>query len=271
MIVAGPMTRPSAPALVIPVLLLLVVSACASGAAPAASVPGSSLPTPSASLFVASPSPSATPASRPATTPEEAAALVIASDPRFQGIGKKDPDLIGGCCFYEATAMGGGSFSVTIEIGWGDCPSGCIDRHRWLYVVNQDGAIGLRSEQGPPVPAGTSGAGTGTDGGVPLPGGPGIAGLALAGPTCAAVKVGDPSCNDRPVAGATVLIRDAHGTVVAQMTTDDKGRFQVKVPPGHYRVEPQPVEGLMGGADPIAVTVGARYESVSIAYDTGIR
>jgi hypothetical protein len=196
---------------------------------------------------------------------------VIASDPRFQGIGKKDPDLIGGCCFYEASATGGGSFTVTIEIGWGDCPAGCIDRHRWLYVVNQDGAIALQSEQGPPVPAGTGGGSTGTGDGVPLPGGPGIAGRALAGPTCAAVKVGDPSCNDRPVAGATVLIRDAHGTVVAQMTTDDKGRFQVKVPPGKYRVEPQPVEGLMGGADPIDVTVGARYVSVAIAYDTGIR
>jgi len=251
------MRRPPATATLAPILLLLI-AACSSGAATAP--PSNSPPIPS-------PSPSAAPVG-PATTPDEAAALVIASDARFKGIEKKNPDLIGACCFYEVAATGGGSFAVTIEVGWGDCPAGCMNRHRWFYVVNQDGAIALLREEGQPVPPGTGGSGSA---GGSLPGGPGIAGQAVAGPTCAAVKVGDPNCTDRPVAGATVLVRDAHGTIVAQMTTDADGRFQVKVPPGAYQVEPQPVEGMMGTADKSAVTVGAAFETVTIAYDTGIR
>jgi hypothetical protein len=116
-----------------------------------------------------------------------------------------------------------------------------------------------------------TGTGGGTGGGGVLPSGPGIAGRALAGPTCPVVRVGDPACNDRPVSGATILIRDAAGTVVAQMTTDADGRFQVGLPPGPYRIEPQPVEGLMGTASTLDVTVGATYKVVDISYDTGIR
>jgi hypothetical protein len=253
------MTRPHATALLLPILLL-IVGGCASGAAtaPPGSSPAAS-PIPSASLVAGIP-----------TTPDEAAALVIASDPRFTGIGKKNPDLIGACCFYEATATGGGSFAVTIEIGWGDCPAGCSERHRWFYVVNQDGAIGLQREEGAPVPSDVGSGGGGESGWV-LPAGPGIAGTALAGPTCPVVQPEDNSCNDRPVAGATILIRDAGGTVVAQMTTGPDGRFQASLPPGTYRIEPQPVEGLMGGADPVDVTVGAAFQIVTISYDTGIR
>ena len=198
---------------------------------------------------------------------------MIASDARFKGVGKKDPNVIGGCCFYEAAANGDGSFAVAIEIGWGDCPSGCTERHHWFYTVAADGTVAPQREDGPPVPAdagGGSAGGSAGDGGI-LPAGPGIAGQALAGPTCPVVKPGDPNCNDRPVAGATILIRDATGTVVAQMTTDAVGRFQVSLPPGDYRVEPQPVEGLMGGAEGIDVTVGGTFKEVQISYDTGIR
>jgi hypothetical protein len=104
-----------------------------------------------------------------------------------------------------------------------------------------------------------------------LPGGPGIVGQALAGPTCPVVRPGDSNCNDRPVAGATILIRNAGGTVVAQLKTDGNGRFQVALAAGPYRIEPQPVTGLMGTASPINVTVGSALKTVNISYDTGIR
>jgi hypothetical protein len=250
------MTRPPAHALLLPIVLLLA-GACSSGGA---------TPVPTTSP-AASPSPSS-PIALPVTTPDQAAEVVIASDARFNGIGKKDPNLIGGCCFYEASANGDGSFAVKIEIGWGDCPSGCTDRHHWLYSVAADGTVALQGEDGPPVPADASG---GSSDGGDLPGGPGIAGQALAGPTCPVVTPGDPGCNDRPVSGATILIRDSSGTVVAQMTTDADGRFQVRVPPGAYRIEPQPVEGIMGGGDAINVTVGGTFMEVQISYDTGIR
>jgi hypothetical protein len=246
-------TRHPATALLIPALLVLL-GACASGAA-------ATPPISPASSQSSSPASSST-TNPPVTTPDEAAALVIASDARFTGVVKQDPNLIGGCCFYQATSQGADSFAVTIQIGWGDCPAGCVNHHHWIYAVTADGTVNLKSEDGPPVPAGT--------GGGILPGGPGIAGQALAGPTCPVVQPGASSCNDRPVTGATILIRDAGGTVVAQVLTDASGRFQVGLPPGPYRVEPQPVQGLMGIA-PIDVTVGSSFETVRIGYDTGIR
>ncbi len=258
------MNRRNAPGLLLPATLL-IASACGSAAD---SPPGS----PVASSPAVSPGPSAT-IILPITTPDEAAALVIGSDPRFSGIPKEDPSLIGVCCFYQATARGDGSFQVAVQIGWGDCPAGCINRHNWLFTVTADGTVSLGRETGPAVPAGVKGSdGGGVSGiGGSLPTGPGIAGQALAGPTCPVVKPGDPACNDRPVAGATILIRDATGTVVGQVTTDANGQFQFTVPAGQYVVEPQPVQGLMGTAPKIEVTVGSGFEIVRISYDTGIR
>ena len=37
-------------------------------------------------------------------------------------------------------------------MGWGDCPSGCIDEHLWRYAVQPDGAIRLLAEMGDPIP-----------------------------------------------------------------------------------------------------------------------
>ena len=198
------MTRPPISALLVSILVL-VSGACGSAAA---------TPSPTSEPSGAPPSPSS-PVVLPVTTPDQAAQLVVASDARFKGIDRRDPNLIGGCCFYDASANGDGSFEVTIEIGWGDCPSGCVNRHHWVYSVAADGTVALQREDGPPVPAGTGG-GTGGSGGSDgggaiLPSGPGIAGQALAGPTCPVVKPGDPNCNDRPVAGASILIRDATG------------------------------------------------------------
>jgi hypothetical protein len=133
--------------------LTLTFAACSSGAA--------SSPPPSASSGPVS-SPSSSPSLVPVAvgTGEQAAARVIEFAPQHQGIGPKDPDLIGGCCFWEATSTADG-FEVVFEVGSGDCQAGCIDRHRWTYEVTRDGAVTLISESGPPVPSGAPGTGGG--------------------------------------------------------------------------------------------------------------
>ena len=49
--------------------------------------------------------------------------------------------------------------------------------------------------------------------------------------------------------------------------------FTLALPAGEYQLVPQPVEGLLGTASPIAIVVvdGAPLEPVTIVYDTGIR
>ena len=232
-------------------LLLLTLAAC-SGAA-----------------STAQPSTGPTPAPTTIATVEDAAARVIALYPEFEGIGPKDPNIIGGCCWWEGTETGDG-FSVTLEVGWGDCPAGCIERHRWTYGVSVDGAVTLIEESGAPVPSGLPGAGDGTGGGI-VPGGTGIQGRAMAGPTCPVVSDNDPACDDRPLAGVTIIVLTANGTEAARATTDANGMFAFSLPPGPYTLEPGPAEGILRGSGPIPVVVGDAVVTVDVPYDTGIR
>ena len=191
--------------------LALVAAACAAGA-----------PTsPASPSVVATPAPtSAPPASAtPGGSPigqAEAIARVLASDPQFAGIGPLDADLIGQSSWYEVSPATVG-WRVAITRGWGDCPSGCISRHTWVFDVDGAGTVTLVEERGAPLEDGSrSGGGEGSGGpgsgaepspqvAMPTSGGPWIAGRALAGPACPVVRdPPDPSCLDRPVAGATL-------------------------------------------------------------------
>lgn len=132
--------------LVLAAALAILAAACGQATTPP---PSASAPPPSTTASA--------PASAAAvTTPEAAAALVLASDSRFTGIEPKNPDLIGGCCFYEVTPKGDG-YTVMVEIGWGDCPAGCINRHHWFYTVTNDGTVTFDKEDGPAVPTGVPG------------------------------------------------------------------------------------------------------------------
>lgn len=101
-----------------------------------------------------------------------------------------------------------------------------------------------------------------------------LGGRAVAGPVCPVESASpDPSCADRPVLGAELVIQDADGTVVARTITDGDGRFSVDLPPGSYVIVPQAVDGLMGTAPPVTVNAaaGSSLLDVTLAYDTGIR
>jgi hypothetical protein len=102
-----------------------------------------------------------------------------------------------------------------------------------------------------------------------------VRGSATAGPVCPVERPGDSSCAPRPVVGATIVVTRQSGAEVARATTMADGSFSVDLPPGDYVLVPQPVEGLMGTAEPIAVSVAANGSPlpspVVIQYDTGIR
>lgn len=122
-------------------LLALALAAC-SGA-------GSAGPSGPASSETARPSPTAM--TVPVATDQEAANRVIATDPRFAGAVKLSSDLIGQSRWWEAEQVADG-WRIKLTIGWGDCPSGCIERHTWTYLVRSDGAVTLEGETGDAVP-----------------------------------------------------------------------------------------------------------------------
>jgi hypothetical protein len=135
----------------LPVLaVLLVVSACGTDVG---SSPGSSSPVPTPSASLSAPTP--TPISAEVTSPADAAALVIATDPRFEGAIALTPDVIGASRWWEGAALADGAYRITLTIGWGDCPAGCINQHTWAFRVTADGQVTLLEESGDPVPAGS--------------------------------------------------------------------------------------------------------------------
>jgi hypothetical protein len=103
--------------------------------------------------------------------------------------------------------------------------------------------------------------------------GTGIAITATAGPVCPVERVPpDPACAARPVADATIFVVDSQGKTVATVATGADGTVLVAVPAGNYVLQPQAVTGMMGGAQPVNVTVvdGSATPAV-VSYDTGIR
>jgi hypothetical protein len=121
--------------------ITLLLAACGPGRG------GTQTPSPSAQ-------PSPTPIASPIATLDEAARVAIASDPRFAGVTKLDPNLIGASAWWEGGATENG-FEIKITIGWGDCPAGCINRHVWTFNVAADGTLTLVDESGDPLPAGS--------------------------------------------------------------------------------------------------------------------
>jgi hypothetical protein len=249
---------PSLPRMLASLVLVLGISvaACAGASAPSGS-PG------------ASPAPSV---GGPVTTPEDAVARVIAQEPRFAGITARDPDMIGQASWYEvAPASGVGAFVVTIRVGWGDCPSGCIEEHTWVYAVAPDGTVTLQSEGGNAVPSDAWPA-PGAGGGGAAGQGTGLHFTAVAGPTCPVEQPGDPACAPKPVPNVPLVVMDGSGNVMDKLVLNAGGTGVITLDAGDYIIRAEGVEGFMSGPEAQRVTVvDGRVTEVLLTFDTGIR
>ena len=157
---------------VLPVAAILVVAlgACAAGstpvlpgvpaastgpARPAATVAptpaGSANPSNGGATAPTQPAPGATDPSTATLTPDRAAALVLATNPRFAHAGPRNPRLVGQADWYEVRGAAP-PYRVVVSLGWGDCQSGCIEHHVWTFDVAADGSVTLLGEAGAPLP-----------------------------------------------------------------------------------------------------------------------
>jgi hypothetical protein len=134
--------------LVVTLSTLVACSTDVGGGSPS----GSPAPTPAPTTTAPAPSP--TPIAADVASAADAAALVIATDPRFAGAVSLTSDLIGASKWWEAEALADGAYRITLTIGWGDCPAGCINRHAWVFEVTADGQVTLLDQSGDPMPEG---------------------------------------------------------------------------------------------------------------------
>lgn len=251
-----PRRPPKLAALLIMVFLLAACSrSAASAGAGGSATAGTSSPTPVASSG----------AGRVATA-EGAFATVKARSPWFDGVGPKNASIVGQAAWWQAKPAADGEWVLTVSVGWGDCPSGCINHHEWSWLVAPDGSLTFQGQNGPALPAAQQAslaAAARTSG---------IGGTVQAGPTCPVERPGESACGDRSVAGAVLIVRNGAGAEVARFTTDGSGLFRMDVPAGAYTLEPQPAAALMGkpSAQQVTVTDG-KLTLVTLAYDTGIR
>ena len=136
----APRLRPSTLALATACsIALLTIAAC-----------GAAAPTPSPAPTIR---PTPTPIVATVRTPGDAAALVIATDPRFAGAVELKPDMIGASRWWKAEPLASGGYRIELTLGWGDCPAGCIERHVWTFDVDATGGVKLVSEAGDTPPS----------------------------------------------------------------------------------------------------------------------
>lgn len=213
------------------------------------------------------------PVGGPVTSQEEAVAAVVAAEPRFAGITERDPDMIGQSSWYEVThASGVGAFLVTIRVGWGDCPSGCIEEHTWVYAIAPDGRVTLQSEGGDAVPPDAWPAPGASGGGGAGQAGTGLHFTAVAGPICPVEQPGDPACAPKPVPNVPLVIMDGNGSIMDKLVLNAGGTGVITLDPGDYIIRAEGVEGFMSGPGAQSVTVvDGRITEVLLTFDTGIR
>lgn len=98
----------------------------------------------------------------------------------------------------------------------------------------------------------------------------GIHGVVLLGPTCPAQAADASPCVTPYVARLVIL--DADGNNLAEVSSKPDGTFRVSLAPGDYVIQPAPADGGIPNAPPQSVTVvPEEYVQVEIDYDTGVR
>ena len=100
----------------------------------------------------------------------------------------------------------------------------------------------------------------------------GVRGVVLLGPSCPVETDASP-CPDEPLPGVTVRVLKDGEPLDETATSDESGRFELRLPPGAYTLEAIIPEGGPGMfAKPVGVTVPASgFVDVVVPVDTGIR
>jgi hypothetical protein len=98
----------------------------------------------------------------------------------------------------------------------------------------------------------------------------GVRGIVLLGPTCPAQPVDASPCVT-PYAARLVIVDDK-GDPVATVMSGSDGRFEVRLAPGDYTIQPENgVDGVPSSSPQNVTVIPGDFVEVEIDFDTGLR
>jgi len=102
--------------------------------------------------------------------------------------------------------------------------------------------------------------------------GSGVIGQVLYGPFCPVVKLGDPTCDDRPYPTMVDVYRTQDlEKLISTVSTDNNARFLVRVEPGTYVLQPKGGTPFPRCGEKTVVVGQDQFGTVTLLCDTGIR
>ena len=97
----------------------------------------------------------------------------------------------------------------------------------------------------------------------------GIEGQVLIGPTCPVVVEGQ-DCADKPYQ-ATLTVNSPNGRKIAQVQTDEEGRFKIPLAPGEYILHPESPNVMPFAGEQTFIVETGKFTQIVVNYDSGIR
>lgn len=86
---------------------------------------------------------------------------------------------------------------------------------------------------------------------------------------CPVVQVGQ-ECPDQPYQ-AVLTVNSPEGERIAQVQTDEEGRFKIPLLPGEYILHPESTDVLPFASEQIIFVEEGKYIQVIVNYDSGVR
>ena len=103
----------------------------------------------------------------------------------------------------------------------------------------------------------------------PTPADSGVEGQVFIGPTCPVAQAGQ-DCSDKPYQ-ATLTVNSPNGRKIAQVQTDEQGRFKIPLAPGEYILHPESPNVMPFASEQTFVVAAGRFTQITVNYDSGIR
>jgi len=97
----------------------------------------------------------------------------------------------------------------------------------------------------------------------------GVEGQVLTGPICPVVQEGQ-ACPDQPYQ-ATLTVSRLTGEKIAQIQTEETGRFKIPLEPGEYSLHPDSPSGMPFAGEQVFTVGPDQFTQLTVTYDRGIR